>query len=183
MKTLKNNKGQGQMLIILLVGAFLFGGIGGAKISGLNPFKGNKAQKQSVQKAEESKEEYFKDKIKGIEYRAKESSKSQNKEAVGVANATIGQRVGDIIDSSLRLIITFIVVGFLILFFTGFNIFKKVRALAKKANTYRKGLKQTVKAIAKAKGTMNGEYSKLAVELKDTHDDETEGIVKEMKNE
>lgn len=184
---LKNNKGQVPYLLIgALVFGILFGGLGFSKLGKLNPFKSKAA---IVQKDEGRSSEYFKDKIKGIEYRSETTHKSQNTNNAAVSN-TIGGTIGNFIDSSLALIKFVLIVGVLLLLFTGINIFKYIKragAIAKdalsEANRYRKGFKQTVKAIQAAKPKMNGEFDILIDKLRDAHDDETEKIVKEMKNE
>ena len=59
-----NNKGQGQMMMYLMIVMFLFGGLGGLKIGKL--FGGGR-KAVAIQKDEGQKSELFKDKIKGIE--------------------------------------------------------------------------------------------------------------------
>lgn len=183
-----NNKGQTQLLMIVLVGGLLFGAFGGLKLGKLNPFKSSKAT--VTLKDEGNKEEYFKDKIKGIEYKSKETYKTQNKQASGATASTIGSRIGNLIDSSIQLIM-FVLIGGVVLFvFTGINIFKYIKragSLAKdaalEANRYRKALKQTVKAIDKASPKMNGEDKVLKELLDRKQDEDTKTIINEMKNE
>jgi len=176
----------GNLMLYGLIAMFIFGGIGGLKIGKLNPFKGKPA---IVQKTQQTKEEYFKDKIKGIEWKSKESSKGQNSQN-NAAPATIGSRIDALINSSLYLILWFFIIGLGILWLTGFNIFKRFKDLIfklnesrKEATASRKALKQTVKGIQAAKPRMNGDFEVLLDKLRDAHDDETEGIVKKMKNE
>jgi hypothetical protein len=184
-----NNK-KGQATLYLIAGAaifgMLFGGMGITKLGKLNPFK---AKAGIVQKDEGRTSEFFRDKIKGIEYRSETQHKSQNTQNAAVSN-TIGSKIGRFIDSSIQLIMFVLIAGTILLFLTGINIFKGFRRLGKaaqeaavEANRYRKGLKQTVKAIKESKEKLNGEYEILAGSLRDTHDDETEAIVKQMKNE
>ena len=147
-----NNKGQGQFMMILLVVGLLFGGLGGLKLASLNPFK---AKAGITQKDEGQKSEFYRDKIKGIEFRSEERYKMQNKGAV--TGNSIGSKIGSFIDSSIQMIIYVVIIGFLLLFFTGINIFKRFKKIANDAIRYRKALKQTVKAIDVAGPKMNGE--------------------------
>ena len=182
-----NNKGQVPYFLIgALVFGIMFGGLGFSKLSKLNPFK---AKAGIVQKDEGRSSEYFKDRIKGLEYRSETSHKSQNTD--NAANSgTIGSTVGNFIDSSIQLIVFVIIGGVLLLLFTGINIFKYIKragTIAKdaavEANKYRKALKQTVKAIDVASPKMNGEDKVLKEQLSRKQDEDTEVIIRRMKNE
>lgn len=174
-----NNKGQGQMMMMLMVAMLLFGGLGGLKIGKL--FGGGR-KAVAVQKDEGNKSVTFRDKIKGIEYRSEERYKMQNK---GAANSggTIGSSIGAFIDKSIQIIIYTVIIGFALLFFTGINIFKRFKKIASDAMRYRKALKQTVKAIDIAGPKMNGEEKTLREWLSRKQDDESENLIREMKNE
>lgn len=172
-----NNKGQGQLLIMVLVVGILFGGVGRGFLSKINPFK---AKTVAVQKDQGVKEEYFKDKIKGIEYRYKETHKSQNTQPA--TSGTLGQRIGNFIDSSIRLIIGFIIFGIILLFLTGINIFKYVKRILIELNAHRRALKQTIKAVDSAKPKLNGEDKTLKAELAKFQDEETKILINKIKN-
>lgn len=172
-----NNKGQTNILIAVMVLGILFGGFTGAKISSLNPFKGSP---KAVEKSEGHKEEYFRDKIKGIEYGSKETYKNQNPKSTG--SETIGQRIGNVIDSSLRIIIAFGLFALAVLFLTGINLFKYVKNLVKNLNETRKALRQTVSGVQEAKGKMNGEKEILRQALKDKQDEDTKVLIQKLKN-
>jgi len=176
-----NNKGQAMnMLLIVGVIGLLFGTFGGAKLSKFGLFKG----KPSItQKSEENREEYFKDKAKQIEYRYKHKSTSQNKQVVQGAPSTIGGRIGSFIDSSIQLIVMVIIGGFILMYFTGINIFKKIKDATLKANRYRKALKQTVKGVQVASPKLNGEDKMLKIELSKAQDEDTKRLINDMKNE
>jgi hypothetical protein len=173
-----NNKGQGQMLLILLAAGVIFGGIGGMKVGSIFKSKARVA----VQKDEGQKSEYYKDKIKGVEFRSEERYKMQNKGAA-TANATIGGKIGSFIDSSIQMIIYVVIIGVALLFFTGINIFKRFKELAQDSLRYRKALKQTVKAIDVAGPKMNGEEKVLREWLSRKQDEATENVIRELKNE
>lgn len=173
-----NNKGQGQMLLILLAVGVLVGGVGGMKIGNIFSPKARVA----VQKDEGQKSEHYRDKIKGIEFRSEERYKMQNKGAAN-ASATIGGKIGTFIDSSIQMIIYVVIIGVALLFFTGINIFKRFKELAQDSLKYRKALKQTVKAIDVAGPKMNGEAKTLREWLARKQDEATENIIREMKNE
>lgn len=164
----------------LLIGALVFGlffGFSGKNIiSNLNPFKSS----AQVQKSENEKEEYFRDQIKGIEYRVKEKSKNQTPSNTG---NSIGMRIGRFIDSSIQLVIGFFVVGLVILFLTGFNLFKFVSNKLKQLNNYRKTLKQTVQAIENAKPKMNGSEEILKTELSKSMDTESKRLIDDLKRD
>ncbi len=184
---LKNNKGQVPYLLIgAVVFGILFGGMGFSALKKFNPFK---AKAGIVQKDEGSSSEYFEDKIKGLKYRSESKHKSQNSNHAAVKN-TIGGTIGNFIDGSLQLIKFVLIIGVLLLAFTGINIFKyikRVGLVAKDAvldaNRYRKALKQTVKAIDVASPKMNGEDKVLKEQLSRKQDEDTEVLIKEMKNE
>jgi hypothetical protein len=177
-----NNK-RGQATTYLLAGAvifgMLFGGMGMSKLGKLNPFK---AKAGIVQKEEGNTSEFYRDKIKGIEYRSETRHKAQNSQNTAVSN-TIGSRIGNFIDSSIQLIMFILIGGTILLLLTGINIFKYIKKVTVNANRYRKALKQTVKAVDKAKVKLNGSYQFLSEELRDKHDDDTENLIREMKNE
>lgn len=173
-----NNKGQGQLMMILLIVGLVFGGLGGLKLASLNPFK---TKTGIVQKDEGYKTESYRDKTKGIEWRSEERYKMQNKGAV--AGNSIGSKIGSFIDSSIQMIIYIVIIGLALLFFTGINIFKKFKEIASNANRYRKALKQTVKAIDVAGPKMSGKIKVLKEWLSRKQDESTENLIRELKNE
>jgi len=176
-----NKRGQSELLIIVLVAGVLFGGLGGLKVAKLNPFSRTKAA-GSIQKDEGRKSEYYRDKIKGVEYRNEETYKNQNNTNLAGSD-TIGSKIGRFIDSSIRLII-FVLIGGLILFFvTGINIFKRFKQIGKEIYQYKKALKQTVKAVDVAKPKMNGEAKILKDLLAMKQDEDTKNLIAKLKNE
>ena len=174
-----NNKGQGQMMMYLMIVMFLFGGLGGLKIGKL--FGGGR-KAVAVQKDEGHMVEYYKDKIKGTEFRREESYKMQNKGAAN-ASGTIGSSIGAFIDKSITVIIYTVIIGFVLLFFTGINIFKRFKKIASDVMKYRKALKQTIKGVDVASLQMNGEDKILKATLAMKQDEDTKNIINEMKNE
>ncbi len=161
-----------QFLILLVVGALLgFGGRG--VLSSLNPFKANKV---AVVKQESQTEEYFRDKIKGIEYRMTSKNKAQTP-----VKQTLGQSIGSFIDKSIKVIIAFFILGVLLFFFTGINIFKHVRRLKGLLVRKDKALRQTISGIQEAKIKMNGEGKILVEKLRDKQDEDTKLLIKEIK--
>ena len=161
-----------QFLILLVVGALLgFGGRG--VLSNLNPFK---AGKVAVVKQESQKEEYYKDKIKGIEYKMTERAKGS-----APTKQTLGQSIGSFVDKSIKGIISFTIILFLGSIVLGVNLFGYVRKLKNLVFSRTKALRQTVAGIQEVKGKMNGEEEKLRASLKDKHDEETELLVKQIK--
>jgi len=175
-----NNKGQGQLFMIILVVGLLFGGLGGLKLGNINPFKSKAGV--ATQKDEGNKSEYYRDKVKGIEYRSEERYKIQNKASIAGSN-TIGAKIGNFIDKSIQLIL-FVIIGGIILFFvTGINIFKRFAEIAAEAKRYRKALKQTIKAVDVASPKMNGEDKVLKALLAMKQDEDTKNLINEMKNE
>ena len=161
-------------LILLVVGALL-GMFGGNAISKLNPFKVSRTQ---VVKQESSKEEYFRDKVKGFEYRMREKNKGQTPTN---ARTSIGSSIGQFIDNSFKLVIGFFVVGLVVLFLTGINIFKWTKNILVQLNSTRKALKQTVKGIEKAKPKLNGNDNILKNELAKGMDEESKLLIDEIK--
>jgi len=160
--------------IMVVVFLLVFGGFAGSKISSLNPFS-NK-NKVAIAKSESSKEEYFRDKVKQIEYRSKESYK--NKTPV-VTKRTIGDTIGNFIDTSLRLLF------FLGIFGIGLALFATDRfvRVIKKLKSTSKTLVQVVRGNQKAKNVMNGEKKKLDSALKEELDEESKKIVSDIKHE
>lgn len=163
------------LMIGVLVFGLLFGAFGGAKISNLNPFKSSGV----TQKSEGSKEEYFNDKIKGIEYRLKEQTKNQQPSNAG---NSIGMRIGRFIDNSIQLIIGFIIFGFVLLFFTGINVFRWVKNILTQLNAHRKALKQVVTGVQVAKQTMNGDKEKLQIALATEMDSDAKKLISDIKH-
>lgn len=163
-----------QMIILLVIGGLL-GLFGGNAISKLNPFK---AGRVAVVKQESQREEYFRDKVKNIEYRMTERSKNQ---APSNAGTSIGSRVGRFVDNSLKLIIGFFILGIILLFLTGINIFKFTKNIIIKLNSTRKALKQTVQGIEKAKPKLNGNENILKTELAKGMDEESKLLIDEIK--
>ena len=175
-----NKKGQmNTVFIAVLVMGLLFGGFTGAKLSSLNPFKSSKI----VERSEGQKQEYFKDTIKGYEYRYEEKYKNQ---APSPSGGTVGQKVGNwvakLIDTSLTLIIIFIILGFALLYFTGINIFKKFINLNNKVKTFKKSVVQTVAGIEVAKSKMNGEKEILKAGLDAKQDNDVKTLIDKIKN-
>lgn len=161
-----------QFLILLVVGALLgFGGRG--VLSNLNPFK---ASKVAVVKQESHREEYFRDKVKGIEYRMTERNKGSTP-----VKQTLGQSIGNFVDKSIKAIITFFVLGVMLFLFTGINIFKHVRRLKGLLVRKTKALRQTISGIQEAKIKMKGEKEILLETLKDKQDEDTKLLIKEIK--
>ncbi len=161
-----------QFLIMLVIGSVL-GMFGSSAISKLNPFKSSKV---TVAKQEMQKEEYFKDKVKGIEYKMTEKSKGQTP-----VKASLGQSIGSFVDKSIKAIISFALILFVGSLVLGVNLFGYVRKLKKLVFSRTKALRQTVAGIQEVKGKMNGEEEKLRASLKDKHDEETELLVKQIK--
>lgn len=163
------------LLIGVLVFGLLFGGFAGSKVSKIFPSFNNS---RVVEKSQSDREEYFRDKVKGIEYRYTEKTKNQSP-----AKQTLGQKVGSIIDNFFQLIIgifIFLLVGSFIL---GINLFKFVTGLIRKTRELGKALKQTVHGVEKAKIKMNGEKEILKEALKDKQDASTKKLISEIKNE
>lgn len=165
-----------QFLIGLMVFSLLFGAFGGAKLANLNPFSSK--NKVAIQKSETQREEYFKDKIKGIEYRV--SEKEQNRTPV-VSNLTLGQKVGSFIDNSFQVIIAMVIFSVVVFYFTGINLFRVFRKLIKKVSNYRKALKQTVTGVEKAKIKLNGEKEVLKNELAKEQDSASKVLIDKIK--
>jgi len=161
-----------QFLIAIVVMSLLGGGLLGSKISSLNPFSSK--NKVAVAKSESTKEEYFRDKIKGVEYRAKESYK--NKTPV-VTKRTLGQILGNFIDKSLRLLIFLSIAGIALFWFTGINIINVFKRLKRTT----KALTQVIRGTQEAKKKMNGEQEKLRSALKEELDEDSKKIVKDIK--
>lgn len=161
-----------QMMIVVML--LLFGGLAGAKVSSLNPFSSK--NKVAIAKSESSKEEYFRDKAKQIEYRVTESY--TNKTPV-VTKKTIGTTIGDFIDNSLR------VIFFLGLFGIGLALFAsdKFIKVMRKLKATSKTLVQVVRGNQKAKNVMNGEKKKLDSALKEELDQESKKIVSDIKHD
>ena len=173
-----NNKGQGQLMMILLVVGLIFGGLGGLKLASLNPFK---AKAGIVQKDEGHKTESYRDKIKGIEWRSEERYKMQNK-GTTPSGGSIGSAIGNFIDKSIQLIIFVTIAGVILFFVTGINIFKRFKQIAQDANRYRKALKQTIKAVDVASPNMNAEDKILKAMLAMKQDEDTKKLISEIKN-
>jgi hypothetical protein len=169
------------VLIGVLLFGLLLGGLGGSNLAKLNPF-GGLSRPKAVQKSEGQREEYFRDRIKGIEYRFSENIKEQNREN-SESPSTIGGSIGAFIDSSIQFIIIFVIGGLLLLFFTGFNVFKYVKVMKQRLMETRKALKQTIKAVEKAKPKMNGDSQVLKTELKNAHDEASDLLIRKLKNE
>lgn len=157
----------GNQFIILLVVGSLLGMFGGNAISKLNPFKGG--GKTQIVKNEFQREEYFNDKIKKIEYRIKE----KNTERTPVKR-TLASKAGNFVENFFGGLIKFAIVGVILFFLTGINIFKIFLRL-------RKTLRQVVKGIEKAKPLLNGEQAKLKEKLSRAMDDESKLLVDEIK--
>jgi len=161
-----------QMMIVVML--LLFGGLAGAKVSSLNPFSSK--NKVAIAKSESSKKEYFRDKVKGIEYRAEESYK--NKTPV-VTKRTLGDKIGNFIDKSFQLLVFLGFAGVALFFFTGINIIN----VFKRLNKTRKALIQVVRGTQEGKKKMNGEQEKLRSALKEELDEESKRIVSDIKHD
>ena len=160
-----------QMIMLLVVGGLL-GLFGGNAISKLNPFK---ARRVVVVKQEMQREEYFKDKVKGIEYRITERSKGQT---------PVKQKktIGSFIDNSFQAIIKLTIVMFIGSLLLGVNLFKYIRRLKTLTLNAMKGLKQTVKAIEIAKPKLNGEEKVLKEQLARNQDEDTKLLIDKIKH-
>ena len=156
-----------QIIILMLVGA-LVGFWGKGAVSSLNPFKSSTAKVQVV-KNESQKEEYFRDKVKGIEYRM--SKKGQEQTPV---KKTLGSSVGSFIDNFWSSIVKIGILFGVIFFMTGINLFKYILRL-------RKTLTQLVKGIDKAKPRLNGEQKALKEELSSAMDEDSKRVVDDLK--
>lgn len=154
-----------QMIMLLVVGSLL-GLFGGNAISNLNPFK---AGRVAVAKQEMQREEYFKDKIKGVEYKITERSKGQIPQ-----KQTLGNSVGSFVDKSIKAIISFFLISVVASLVFGINLFKYVGRL-------RKTVKQMVQGIEKAKPKLNGTENILKIELSQKMDEESKSVVDEIK--
>ena len=163
-------------LIGALVIGVLLGGFGGSAISKLNPFKDT--GKVSVVKQETQREEYFKDQIKGIEYRIKEKGQSQ-----APVKQTLGGKIGSVIDNSFRMVISFLLITLAVFFFTGINIVKVILDLRRKVTAYRKTLTQTVVGVQNAKTKLNGSKDVLKNELAIAMDSDSKKLIDEVKHE
>jgi len=138
-----------QMIILLVVGSLL-GLFGGSAISKLNPFK---AGKVAIVKQESQKEEYFRDKVKGIEWKMTERAKGS-----APAKQSFGQSIGSFVDKSIKAIISLTIILFVGSIVLGVNLFGYVKRL-------RKTLTQLIVGTQKAKTKMNGEEKTLSNEL------------------
>lgn len=156
-----------QMIMLLVVGSLL-GLFGGNAISNLNPFK---AGRVAVTKQEAQKEEYFKDRVKGIEYKMIERSKGQTP-----AKQTLGSSIGSFVDKSIKAIISFALILFLGSLLFGVNLFSYVRKL-------RKTLTQLIVGTQNAKTKMNGEEKTLSNELASSMDEASKKLVRDIKSE
>ncbi len=163
----------GNSFIILLVIGMLMGGVGMKGLSSLNPFK---AGKVAVVKQESQKEEYFKDKVKGIEYRMTSKNKAQ-----APAKKTFGQSIGSFIDKSLKLIVLGVIAS--VLFGTNLFVyfFRYIKKLKNTLIRKDKALRQTIVGVQEAKIKMNGEEKILIESLKDKQDEDTKLLIKEIK--
>ncbi len=160
----------GQQLMIFMVISMLVGGFGGNALSKLNPFK---AGKVAVAKQESQKEEYFKDKAKGIEYRLTERSKGQT--PVIKKQSFVDKWLGALVKIGAILLI-----GSL---FLGVNLFKYIRRLKDLSFKATKTLTQVIVGTQKAKPKMNGEEKILSGELASALDEDSKKLVREIKSE
>lgn len=164
--------GGNMFLIMIVIGALLgFGGRG--VLSNLNPFK---AGKVAVVKQESQKEEYFRDKVKGIEYRMTSKNKAQ-----APAKKTFGQGIGEFIDKSMKLIVFGIIASFLFGTNLFVHFFKYVKKLKNTLMRKDKALRQTITGIQESKIIMNGEKEILLGKLSDKQDEDTKLLIKEIK--
>lgn len=136
-----------QFLMAVVVMSMLGGGLLGSKLTSLNPFSSR--NKVAIAKSESSKEEYFRDKVKGIEYRAKESYK--NRTPV-VSKRTVGERIGNFIDKSFQLLIFLAIGGFALFLLTGINILKVIKRLKNALTSTTKTLTQVIRGTIKIIG-------------------------------
>jgi len=159
-----------QLMIGMLVFAMLSGTVGGIGLSKM--FRGNKSA--NVAKSEQNREEYFRDKVKGIEYKMKEGYKNQTP-----VKTTLGQKLGNLVDNFIGLF----VVGAIFVFFLMPGVFwGVVNRLRHSLKVHRNALKQTIDGIEKAKPKLNGEEEKLKEALRDKQDTATKKIVADLKN-
>lgn len=165
----------GNAFIIMLVIGILMGGFGMKGLSSLNPFK---AGKVAITKQESHKEEYFRDKVKGIEYRMTSKNKAQ-----APAKRTLSQSIGDFVATFWKMLIAIGVVSLGIFWLTGINVVKKMRELIKSRNSHRKLNHQLVVGTQNAKKKMNGEQETLSTELGNALDEDSKKLVREIKSE
>ena len=161
----------GQQLLIFMVISMLVGGLGGNALSKMNPF--NKSNKVAIAKQESHKEEYFKDKTKGYEWKIKESSKGQT--PVIKKESFLTKWLGTLVKIGAILLI-----GSL---FLGVNLFKYVRRLKDLSFRATKTLTQVIVGTQKAKPKMNGEEKILSKELGIALDEDSKKLVREIKSD
>jgi len=157
------------VLVTVLILGLMVGTSGGNFISKLNPFSGSRTH---VEKSETQREEYFRDKVKGIEYRVEERTKNRTPSS---SSASIGSKVGSFIDSSLNFIIGFFIVGVILFLFFGVNIFRYVKRIGKT-------LKQVIIGIQKSKEKMNGEKEILRQSLSSELDADSKKVISDIKH-
>ena len=165
--------GGGNMFLIMIVIVALLGFGGRGVLSNLNPFK---AGKVAVVKQESQKEEYFRDKVKGIEYRMTSKNKAQ-----APVKKTFGQSIGNFIDKSMKIIVIGIIASVLLSTNLFVHFFKYVKKLKNILLRKDKALRQTISGIQEAKIQMNGEKDILLGKLKDKQDEDTKLLIKEIK--
>ncbi len=158
-----------QMIMLLVVGGLL-GLFGGNAVSKLNPFK---AGKVAIAKHELQKEEYFKDKVKGVEYRITERSKGKT--------PVIEKK--SFIDKSFTALVKIGVIFFLLSIFLGVNVIKYIRKLKTLSVSSTKALTQMIVGTQKAKPKMNGQEKILSTELATALDEDSKKLVREIKSE
>ncbi len=159
--------GGNAFIIMLVIGALLgFGGRG--VLSNMNPFK---AGKVAIVKQESQREEYYRDKVKGIEYKMTERAKGS-----APAKQTLGQSIGSFVDKSIKAIISFTIILFVGSLVLGVNLFGYVKRL-------RKTLTQLIVGTQRAKPKMNGEEKTLSTELASAMDEESKKLVRDIKSE
>ena len=161
----------GQQLLIFMVISMLVGGLGGNALSKLNPF--NKSNKVAIAKQESHKEEYFKDKAKGIEWKMSERTKGQT--PVIQKKSFIDKWLGALIKIGAILLIGSVILGT--------NLFKYVRRLKDLSFRATKTLTQVIVGTQKAKPKMNGEEKILASELASALDEDSKKLIREIKSD
>jgi len=168
-----NNQGQGQTFLIMIVVGALLGVFGSSTISRLNPFK---AKKVPVAKQQAEKTEYFRDKVKGVEYKLTEKSKGQTP-------VIQKQTIGGLIDRFIKQVVAVGVILFLGSLVFGRNLFVSVKKMKNELFAKTKTLKQLVVGVSKAKAKMNGEKIILTDNLSKATDEDSKKIINEIKNE
>ena len=164
-------------VIVAIIG-ILFGGFGATQLSKLNPFSSK--NKVHYHKSESRTNQYYRDKVKGVEWQIEE--RHENKVPTQ-QKQTFGAKLGNFVDASWKLLIWFGIFSLVLAYFTGFKTWVFIRNLIHDRNRHRKGLRQSIAGIEKAKPKMNGELGILKDALRDKQDADTKKLIAELKNE